>query len=46
MEYKTPLLIWFQLFLKLIGNEELSFRLPSAIAGFLTTLDIPLLQDI
>lgn len=38
---KPPLLIWFQLFfLKLIGNEELSFRLPSAIAGFLTTLTI------
>jgi 4-amino-4-deoxy-L-arabinose transferase-like glycosyltransferase len=38
---KPPLLIWFQLFfLKLIGNEELAFRLPSAIAGFLTTLTI------
>lgn len=41
---KPPLLIWFQLFfLKLIGNEELAFRLPSAIAGFLTTLTIILL---
>ncbi|MFH1121854.1 MAG: glycosyltransferase family 39 protein [Bacteroidota bacterium] len=41
---KPPLLIWIQLFfLKLIGNEELSFRLPSAIAGFLTILTIMLL---
>ncbi len=38
---KPPLMIWCQLFfLKLIGNEELSFRLPSAIAGMLTTLAI------
>lgn len=35
---KPPLMIWAQLFfLKLIGNEELSFRLPSAIAGLLTS---------
>ncbi|MHC1777142.1 MAG: ArnT family glycosyltransferase [Lentimicrobium sp.] len=34
---KPPLMIWLQLlFLKLAGNQELSFRLPSAIAGFLT----------
>ena len=40
---KPPLMIWCQLFfLKLIGNEELSFRLPSAIAGFLTSLMIVL----
>lgn len=40
---KPPLVIWFQLFfLKLIGNEELSFRLPSAIAGFMTALLIVL----
>ncbi|MBK9357055.1 MAG: glycosyltransferase family 39 protein [Bacteroidales bacterium] len=36
---KPPLMIWCQLlFLKLIGNQELSFRLPSAIAGFLTSV--------
>lgn len=36
---KPPLAIWCQLFfLKMAGNEEVSFRLPSAIAGFLTTL--------
>lgn len=38
---KPPFLLWCQLFfLKIIGNEELSFRLPSAIAGLVTTLTI------
>ena len=42
---KPPLMIWCQLFfLKLIGNEEISFRLPSAIAGFLTALMIMLVS--
>ena len=36
---KPPLLQWFQLiFIKLIGINELSIRLPSAISGFLTCL--------
>ena len=41
---KPPLMIWFQLlFLKLIGNEEIAYRLPSAIAGFSTALIVLLL---
>ncbi len=41
---KPPLMIWFQLlFVKLIGNEEIAFRLPSAIAGFSTALLLLLL---
>ncbi|KAF0199918.1 MAG: 4-amino-4-deoxy-L-arabinose transferase [Bacteroidetes bacterium] len=36
---KPPLMIWCQLlFLKLFGNQELSFRLPSAVAGFMTAV--------
>lgn len=38
---KPPLLIWIQvLFMKLFGVNELSIRLPSAIAAFLTCLSI------
>ena len=34
---KPPLMIWFQVFfIKLLGVNELSIRLPSAIAAFLT----------
>lgn len=36
---KPPLMIWSQvLSMNMIGNEELAFRLPSAIAGCLTCL--------
>lgn len=36
---KPPLMIWSQVVsLRMFGNEELSFRIPSAIAGFLTCL--------
>lgn len=36
---KPPLMIWCQVFfMKVVGNEEISFRLPSAIAGFITCL--------
>ncbi len=36
---KPPLLIWIQvLFFKLFGISELSFRLPSAIAAFFTSM--------
>lgn len=38
---KPPLMIWLQvLFMKLFGVRELSVRLPSAIAAFLTCLTI------
>ncbi len=38
---KPPLLIWFQVFfIKLIGNSELSIRLPSALAGLFTVLTL------
>ncbi len=36
---KPPLMIWCQVFfVHLIGDEEIAYRLPSAIAGFLTCL--------
>lgn len=36
---KPPLMIWSQvLFVKLMGDQEISYRMPSAIAGFLTCL--------
>jgi 4-amino-4-deoxy-L-arabinose transferase-like glycosyltransferase len=36
---KPPLMIWSQVFfVKLMGNQELSYRMPSALAGFLTCL--------
>lgn len=41
---KPPLMIWFQLLmLKIAGNQELAFRLPSAIAGLLTATTLLLL---
>lgn len=41
---KPPLMIWAQVIsMKIIGEEELAFRLPSAIAGFITSLLIALL---
>mgnify|MGYP000848138270 CR=1 FL=1 len=42
---KPPLMIWAQVIsMKLIGDQELAFRLPSAIAGFLTCLLIAFLS--
>lgn len=36
---KPPLMIWSQvLFVKLMGDKEISYRMPSALAGFLTCL--------
>ncbi len=36
---KPPLMIWSQvLFLNMMGNKEIAFRMPSAIAGMLTSL--------
>lgn len=38
---KPPLMIWSQvLFLNIMGNQEIAFRMPSAIAGMLTCLFI------
>lgn len=36
---KPPLMIWSQVFfVKLMGDQELSYRMPSALAGFLTCI--------
>ena len=44
---KPPLLIWAQVFfMKLIGVNELSVRLPSAIAAFLTCIVILFSSDV
>lgn len=42
---KPPLMIWSQVFfINLMGNQEIAFRMPSAVAGMLTCLLILLIS--